>query len=265
MGNLSNYARNKLLDHTLKLASYSRPENLYLALLDAEPDADDTPLTISEVSGGNYSRKLINSWDTASGRVTANSTGIVFPEVSVSLGVVSHFAILDTLTALAGNMIAFGAVSPNRSLEQGVSPSILKGDLDVSFNAGGVSDYLANKLLDHVFKGTLFSQPSTITAAYSANSILDSSTGSSITEPGNGYARESVNGFGAASSGQSKNSNPVTFPTATGSQGNIATFSLLDALTYGNILFHGTLNTIRAIGEGDTPRFYANALTASLS
>lgn len=265
MGDISRYLANKLLDHSLKKTAFTRPTNIYLALLDGAAVAVDDGSTIPEVSGGSYARKLMNSWDLATGRVTANSTGLAFPEVTVSLGVVSYIALLDTLTAAAGNMLAFGAVTPNRLCDVGATPQILRGDIDISFNANGPSTYLANKLLDHVFHGTAFSQPTTLAVALSTGTILDTTTGTTITEPGDTYTRKAIGGMSAASVQASHNAAAIAFPTAGASWGTVASFALLDALATGHILFHAALTTSRAIIAGNIPEFTANSIVASLT
>lgn len=57
---LSNYFENKLIDFLFRNVSYTPPAKLYVALCTVTPSAEDTGSTIVEVSGGNYSRKMIS-------------------------------------------------------------------------------------------------------------------------------------------------------------------------------------------------------------
>ena len=90
------------------------------------------------------------------------------------------------------------------------------------------TDYLENALLDHVFGGTTFTQPTSIEMGLSTTVISDDGTG--VTEPvGNGYARETVT-FAAASGGSKANSADVDF-VATGDWGTIVATIFYDQTT----------------------------------
>lgn len=90
------------------------------------------------------------------------------------------------------------------------------------------TDYLEDALLDHVFGGTTFTQPSSIEMALSTTVISDDGTG--ITEPiGNGYARQTVT-FAASSGGSKANSADVDF-VATGDWATIVATAFYDQST----------------------------------
>jgi len=130
---------------------------------------------------------------------------------------------------------------------------------------GSFSNYLENKLLDHVFMKTAFSQPTYI---YVALSTADpGEDGSGISEPsGNGYARVQTSGddWNAAANGHIDNANDITFPEATGDWGTITHFALFDAATDGNMLAYGSLSQSKTIGSGDTAKFKAGDLDVTL-
>lgn len=128
----------------------------------------------------------------------------------------------------------------------------------------GKSDYLENKVLDHVFMKSAYSQPTAIQVGLS--STTPNEDGTNITEPsGNGYARVSTTGsaWSAASGGVTSNASAVTFPTCTGaawaSGANLTHVVLWDQST--NVLFFGQLETAKAVNVGDTPSFAAGQLT----
>ncbi len=128
---------------------------------------------------------------------------------------------------------------------------------------GSFSNYLENKILDHVFKTASFTVPTNIYVALSTADPTDS--GGSIAEPsGNAYARTACNTWDAASGGAIANTGAVTFPTATGSWGTITHFALFDASTAGNMLAHGSLAVSKAITTGDTPKFNAGDIDITL-
>jgi len=130
---------------------------------------------------------------------------------------------------------------------------------------GSFSNYLENKLLDHVFMKTAFSQPSYI---YVALSTADpGEDGSGLSEPsGNGYARVQTSGsdWNNASGGHIDNAVDIEFPEATGDWGTITHFALLDADTGGNLLAYGSLSQSKTIGSGDTAKFKAGDLDITL-
>ncbi len=128
---------------------------------------------------------------------------------------------------------------------------------------GSFSNYLENKVLDHIFKTASFTVPTNICTALSTADPLD--TGAGVAEPsGNAYARVTMNVWDAAAGGATANTNAITFPTATGSWGTITHFAIFDASTAGNMLCHGTLAASKTIGSGDTPRFNAGDVDITL-
>lgn len=128
---------------------------------------------------------------------------------------------------------------------------------------GSFSNYLENKILDHVLKVAAYTVPTNIYIALSTADPLD--TGAGIAEPsGNAYARAAANSWAAAVNGATSNSAQITFPEATGSWGTITHFAGFDASTAGNMLFHGALTTAKAITTGDTPRFNTGELDVTL-
>jgi len=123
---------------------------------------------------------------------------------------------------------------------------------------GAFSDYLENKLLDHVLRVTAYPQPSALyLAAYTSNPT-DADTGTEVS--GGGYARQAIT-FGASSGGQSKNNATVEFPLATANWGTITHIAIRDALTGGNLLFYGPLDATITINTNEILRFQANSIT----
>ena len=129
MGNFSNYLANELLDHIFKVGDYTAPTNIYIALSTADPGDDGS--TISEPSGNNYARKVHNTWDTAASRATENTGAIEFNEATGSWGTITHVAAFDSLTG--GNMLAHGALSASKAIDNGDILRFADGELDVSF------------------------------------------------------------------------------------------------------------------------------------
>jgi hypothetical protein len=126
------------------------------------------------------------------------------------------------------------------------------------------SDYLENKVLDHVLKNTSFSQPTNLyLGLWTSDDGLESGTLTSEVSGGS-YSRQSIT-FGAASGGSASTSSTVTFPAATANWGTIAYVAIMDASTSGNVLFHGSVTTSKTIESGDTFQVSSGNLTVSLA
>lgn len=126
------------------------------------------------------------------------------------------------------------------------------------------SDYLENKVLDHVLTGSAYSQPAArYLALFTADTGLESNSPSAEISGGS-YARQAVT-FAAASSGQSATNATVTFPTASGNWGTITHVAVMDASTSGNVLFWGAVTTSKTIETGDTFQVTSGNLTVSLA
>lgn len=262
MGSLSNYAENKLLDHVLKVAAFTVPTNLYFAFSTADP-LDDASGN-AEPSGFGYERTLCNSWSAASSRAISNSADITFPQASGSWGTIAYWSIWDA--QIAGNMIAHGAFSASKAVVSGNIPKVNAGDVDISFNSGGVTTYLANKLLDHVFKVGAYTVPTNLYAGLSTTSPGDA--GSTTGEPNTGnYARVLVNSWNTASGGASANTNDITFPTASGSWGTIGYIFISDTSTINsdtNTLLQAAVSVPQAVAANDIPKFVSGDVDITL-
>jgi hypothetical protein len=129
---------------------------------------------------------------------------------------------------------------------------------------GSFSDYLENKILDHIVGKTSYTMPTAYVALSTADPL---DTGAGLAEPSGGaYARVATAGgdWNAAASGAIDNANAITFPTATASWGTISHFAIMDAATSGNMLAHGALTASKVIGNGDTATFAAGDIDITL-
>lgn len=128
------------------------------------------------------------------------------------------------------------------------------------------SDYLEDKLLDHVLGNTAFGQPSNIyLALFTADTGLEANSPSAeISTSGTAYGRQSVS-FAASSSGSASTSATVTFSAATANWGTVTHVAVMDASTSGNVLFYGAVTTSKTIESGDTFQVSSGNLTVSLA
>ena len=131
---------------------------------------------------------------------------------------------------------------------------------------GSFSNYLENKVLDHVTGKTAYGKPTAYVALFTACADGEAGTVTEHTIGQDGYARVATAGadWNAAANGAVSNANAITFPQASGSWGTAAYFGLYDAASGGNLLAYGTLTTPKAIGAGDTASFAAGQLSITL-
>lgn len=125
-GNLSNYLEDKLLDHFLGTATYTKPTTVYVALYTVAPsDAGGG----TEATGGSYARQTA-TFTASSGGATSNSANIDFTGMP-SCTVVA-IGVHDALTS--GNLLVWGTLTANKSLDAGDTLRIATGDLDISID-----------------------------------------------------------------------------------------------------------------------------------
>lgn len=126
--------------------------------------------------------------------------------------------------------------------------------------AGNLSDYLENKILDHILGTTSYTMPATPYLALYTVAPTDSTSGTEVT--GGSYARQPVS-FNASSSGSATNDANVDFtgmPTAT-----VVAVAVCDNLTGGNILVYGSLTSSKSVTSGDTLRIASGDLSISIN
>lgn len=126
-----------------------------------------------------------------------------------------------------------------------------------------LSNYLENKLIDHVLRNTAYTTPGTsIYLSLHTGSPGEANDGANEVSGGS-YARQQVSAWDAPSNGVTQNTNVIEFPEATGSWGTITHVGIYDASTSGNLLFHGAANSSVAIASGDIYRIKIGNLTVT--
>ena len=156
------------------------------------------------------------------------------------------------------------------------------------------SNYLENKLLDHVLRQTAgnFGAPGTVYVALftTANSTQVTNLAAALEANTSGtdatskfgyyevnagsYARQSITfgNAGASTDGTISSNATVSFPVATanyqsaGSTGNIVThIAIMDGSSSGNVLFYGALTTSKTVSSGDQFTISSGNLSVSLA
>ncbi len=130
------------------------------------------------------------------------------------------------------------------------------------------SNYLENKVLDHVLRNTAYTQPGNLfVGLFKNNSLSNLEAGTlsdEVSTSGTAYARKAVT-FGAAASGTATNSATVTFEAASADWGTVTAIAILDTITTCNVIFYGNLTTSKLIENGDTMQFVSTNISVSLA
>lgn len=132
------------------------------------------------------------------------------------------------------------------------------------------SDYLENKIIDHIFRGQAFTMPSGLYFALFTAAPSDSGGGTEVS--GGAYARANLapsltnylgthgttTGASSGTGGATSNASAVTFPAPSGANWGVCThFGIFDASTSGNLLFHGALTISKTVNNGDPAPSFA--------
>lgn len=140
--------------------------------------------------------------------------------------------------------------------------------------AASMSDYLENKLVDHVFRATAYTAPATVYVGLGTAACSDSGFGTEVS--GGSYARVAITsattawkgthgtttGASSGTSGTISNAAAITFPAPTANWGVVTHFFVADAASAGNLMVCQALTTSKTINSGDAaPSFAIDALT----
>jgi hypothetical protein len=141
----------------------------------------------------------------------------------------------------------------------------------------GFSDFLENKLVDHIFRNTAYTMPTTIYVSLFTAAPTDAGGGTEVT--GGSYARVQVgpsttawnatqggtSGASSGTGGVTANAADTVFPTPTANWGTVTHFGIHDAVSAGNLLLWAPLTASKTVNNGDAaPKFLSGALTVTL-
>jgi hypothetical protein len=121
-----------------------------------------------------------------------------------------------------------------------------------------LSNYLENKLLDHVFRNTAYTPPAIVYV--SLHTSDPGETGTNELPVADGYTRQ-TGAFDVAASGATANSTAITFTNSGSAWAAVSYFATWDAASAGNCLGIGPLAASKTVAGGDTGTFAVGALT----
>ena len=128
----------------------------------------------------------------------------------------------------------------------------------------GFSDYLEDKVLDHVFGGNAYTAPSTLYVALYTSAPSDTGGGTEVS--GGGYVRQTatftVSGTNPTTA---SNTGAIEYPTATANYGTVTSVGIFDASSSGNLLAYANLTASKVVSTGDVFSFNAGDLDVTLA
>jgi hypothetical protein len=141
-----------------------------------------------------------------------------------------------------------------------------------------MSNYLENKLVDHIFRGVAYTMPSTLYIALFTVTPSDAGGGTEVT--GGNYARAplapstanwaatnaalSTANPSTGTGGTTSNNTVVSFNAPSAGWGTVSHFGIFDALSGGNLLFWGALSANKTILSGDAVSIQPSQLTVQI-
>jgi hypothetical protein len=128
----------------------------------------------------------------------------------------------------------------------------------------GFSDYLEDKVLEHVFGGNAYTAPGTLYVALYTVAPTDTGGGTEVS--GGAYVRQSgaftVSGTNPTTA---SNTSAIEYPTATADYGTVVAVGIFDASSSGNLLAYANLTASKVVSSGDVFRFNAGDLDITLA
>jgi hypothetical protein len=127
-----------------------------------------------------------------------------------------------------------------------------------------LSDHAEKLILDWMMTTGSATRPTAWYVALYTAAPSDAGGGTEVS--GNGYAREAV-AFDAATSGTGTTSNSglVSFTADGGDWGSVTHIGIHDAVTSGNLLWHGSLAAPKNVQDGDSLEFAVGNIDLTVS
>lgn len=113
---------------------------------------------------------------------------------------------------------------------------------------GAMTDYLANKVRDHVLRNTSYTSPTTVYLGLLTTAATEAGGGTEVT--GGSYARQAITFNAGTAAGEAEQNAAVTFtnmPACT-----VVSVAIYDAVSSGNMLIHAALPRQRVVPSGDS-------------
>jgi len=262
-GVISNYLENKILDHTLRNSAYTSPgEDIYIALF-TDDTAQDDANSGTEVSGGDYARVQVTAWNAPSSGSTANTSDITFPTASADWGNIRYVGIMDASTE--GNLLFWGQLDEDKDVTNGDTFSVSAEDLDI-WLGGAFSTACSGSVINHTLRNTAMGvSGSKVYVALYFDDPTAADVGTEVSGSA-GYSRKNITDWSEPVSGSTVNVAIEAFGAASSTWGTISHIGIknTEGPTGGDLLYYGALTDSKTVGNGDTFRFSASALSITI-
>lgn len=137
------------------------------------------------------------------------------------------------------------------------------------------SDYLEQALVNHIFRDTAYSQPTSVYIALFTSNPGEDGSGAEVDPTGTwtDYERQDaagggtkVSGWDAPADGVTQNAKVITFPANNGSSTiTVSHIGIYDASSAGNLLFYAPLVSSKSLLQGDVLSFGVGSITVTLA
>lgn len=143
MSVFSYYCRNKLFNCLLGMDTFDKPET-FIGLSTTDPSTGSP----TEPTASDYNRVLFGHWDIVGNRKVQNHTTISFYTRS-AWGTVGWYILWDSMQG--GNFLGYGALNTPMVIDNRRVASFSRNQISFQFESGCITDYLANRFMDHIF------------------------------------------------------------------------------------------------------------------
>lgn len=129
MASYSDYTETRVLDHVLSDGAFAEPANVYLALCTAIPTDASTGATITEANYTTYARveMLATDFSAAAAGSKTNTSAWTFAACTAGDDTIVGFAVLDSATLGAGNVLMWGTTTSKVIDTSNTPPSVAVG------------------------------------------------------------------------------------------------------------------------------------------
>lgn len=278
MSRFTDYGENALADW-VRGETLDLPSSWYIAPGSAASDSSFTEIVGADLARFPIERSLINWAGTQNAGTTLVSFGTshetsnnVLIDMGIAasdLGIVTHVGFFDA--SVAGNCWMTAELLTPIATGVDVPVSIAIGDLVFTLGlAGGMSDYLSNKLIDKLFRGQAYDWPASVWLKAFTEPPTNAGGGVEV-GGGLGYERVDIASTllqwsgtqgptttvaSSGTSGRISNNAAKSFPDPIGPWGNVGWAGLDELAAAGNPLFWGSLANLKTVGV-DRPLIFA--------
>jgi hypothetical protein len=244
------------------------PDNFQVGLLEVSSDAGFVEVSWSGYARQTIARSLVAWGGTQGAGTTLASTGtshstsnnIALDFGTVGVGASADITYIGLFTDDSNEeLFAVAELASPLLVSDGDPVSFAPGSIVFTLAlAGGLSDYLANKLVDLIWRDQSYTMPPVWYATLYTAPPTNSGGGSEVA--GAGYARVAVaaNSAWTQTGGLLENTAPIQFAPVLADWGTVTHDGFRDAASGGNLLFWDALLAAKTIvAGGASPRYPA--------